>query len=78
MALYVATASVVKVRVGDEAGNGIARIVRRGGVVPADVTDKQIKHLLSINFIKEVMPEVVDVEEVIDVATKATPAKLKN
>jgi len=55
--IYVVTAAAVKVRIGDPAGNGVARIVKRGGLIPADVSAEQIKHLTGRGLIEVVADE---------------------
>lgn len=67
MAGYIVKGAAVAARVA-----GSDRYFERGAVLPDGV--ENIGHLLSVGLVVE----VVDVEEVVDVATKATPAKLKN
>lgn len=74
--IYIVKAAAVKVRIGDRGDVGVARIIRRGGIVPAEVSEDQVKHLVRKGFIEKMTsaePRPVDkmtVEELKAYASK--------
>lgn len=85
-AIYVATASVVKVSLGASGGNRVARFIQRGDILPEGLDVEQLERLTARGLIaavvvevpEEVEPVVVDVPVVDATAvetSKPTPAK---
>ena len=74
-ALHVVKAAVIKVSIGANGGNRVARFVQRGDLVPAGIDAEQIARLLARGLI-DVQPaeEEVEVEPVI--TEKASTEKL--
>lgn len=56
--VYVAKANVVKVSIGALDGNRVARIIRRGGVIPEGVNEASLKDLAKRGLIAPVKPAV--------------------
>lgn len=70
---YKATAAAVKVSVGPADGNRVARIIRRGGIIPEGVEPEQLKRLAELGLIEKVAEETsaADVEAEAKAAAEA-------
>lgn len=53
-AQHIATAAVVKVSIGSPSGNRVARLVRRGDVIPEGVAEEQLERLVARGLIGRV------------------------
>ena len=62
--IHVVTAAVVKVSIGANGGNRVARFVQRGDLVPAGVDAEQIDRLIARGLIAEQHVEETEVVEV--------------
>ena len=72
--LHVVTAAVVKVSIGANGGNRVARFVQRGDLVPAGIDAEQIERLVARGLIAEQpAEEEAAVEE--EVAVDPAPAE---
>lgn len=58
---HIVTGALVKVSIGSPSGNRVARLVRRGDVVPDGVAEEQLQHLIDRGLIAEV--EISEAEE---------------
>lgn len=62
-AQHIAKARVVKVAVGSDSGNRVARILFAGDIVPEGVADEQIERLLERGLIEKVESDEVELPE---------------
>jgi len=70
--LHVATAAVVKVSLGGNGGNRVARFVQRGDLVPVGVDGEQLERLTARGLIAAV---VVEEELVVDLDAERVAAE---
>jgi hypothetical protein len=68
--IYVAKAAVVKVAVGPASGNRVARIIKRGGVIPEGVDNAKLVQLERLGLI-ELLPDTAADEAAAEAAVTA-------